>query len=35
MEEPEHYPTALALMPNKRPKSIKKMLDEAGCTLWK
>ncbi|WOO81240.1 Putative peptidyl-tRNA hydrolase PTRHD1 [Vanrija pseudolonga] len=35
MEEPEHTPTALALVPNKRPKALKKILDEAGVTLWK
>lgn len=31
----EHTPTALALVPNKRPKALKKILDEAGVTLWK
>ncbi|RSH86863.1 uncharacterized protein EHS24_005141 [Apiotrichum porosum] len=35
MEEPEHYPTALALVPNKRPKGLKRILDESGCSLWK
>ncbi|TXT09025.1 hypothetical protein VHUM_02499 [Vanrija humicola] len=35
IEEPEHTPTALALVPNKRPKALKKILDEAGATLWK
>lgn len=35
IEEPEHTPTAIALMPNKRPKGIKKILDDAGCTLWR
>ncbi|KAL1411359.1 hypothetical protein Q8F55_002313 [Vanrija albida] len=35
IEEPEHTPTALALVPNKRPKALKKLLDEAGATLWK
>lgn len=31
----EHEPTALAIIPNKRPKSLKKILDGAGCSLWK
>ncbi len=31
----EHYPTALALVPNKRGKAVKRALDEAGATLWK
>ncbi|EJT48482.1 hypothetical protein A1Q2_06614 [Trichosporon asahii var. asahii CBS 8904] len=35
VEEPEHEPTALAIIPNKRPKSLKKILDAAGCSLWK
>ncbi|GMK53924.1 hypothetical protein CspeluHIS016_0105100 [Cutaneotrichosporon spelunceum] len=35
VEEPEHFPTALALVPNKRGKAVKRALDEAGATLWK
>jgi hypothetical protein len=27
-------PTALALVPNKRPKVLKKAMDEAGCQLF-
>jgi hypothetical protein len=30
----ENTPTALALVPNKRPKALKKALDEAGCKLF-
>lgn len=30
----ENIPTALAIIPNKRPKSLKKILDEAGCKLF-
>ncbi|KAL7425153.1 hypothetical protein Q5752_000841 [Cryptotrichosporon argae] len=35
IEEPESIPTALALVPNKRPKALKKILDEAGADLWR
>ncbi|TXT14666.1 uncharacterized protein COLE_00859 [Cutaneotrichosporon oleaginosum] len=35
VEEPEHFPTALALVPNKRGKAVKRALDEAGASLWK
>lgn len=28
-------PTALALVPNKRPKALKKAMDEAGCQLFR
>ncbi|BEJ12023.1 hypothetical protein CspHIS471_0204830 [Cutaneotrichosporon sp. HIS471] len=35
VEEPEHFPTALAIVPNKRGKAVKRALDEAGATLWK
>lgn len=31
----EGIPTALALVPNKRPKALKKVMDEVGCELWK
>lgn len=34
IEEPEHIPTALALVPNNRPKKLKKILDAAGAKLW-
>ncbi|KAK4687836.1 peptidyl-tRNA hydrolase PTRHD1, partial [Tremellales sp. Uapishka_1] len=35
IEEPEGIPTAIAIVPNKRPKALKKILDETGCVLWK
>ncbi|ORY26337.1 hypothetical protein BCR39DRAFT_560593 [Naematelia encephala] len=35
IEQPEDIPTAIALVPNRRPKALKKLLDQAGCTLWK
>ncbi|WVN87739.1 uncharacterized protein L203_102934 [Cryptococcus depauperatus CBS 7841] len=34
IEQPEDTPTALALIPNKRPKRLKKIMDEAGCKLF-
>ncbi|WWC69880.1 uncharacterized protein I206_103823 [Kwoniella pini CBS 10737] len=33
IEQPENIPTALALIPNKRPKQLKKILDE-HCKLF-
>ena len=30
----ENIPTALALVPNKRPKALKTIMDEAGCKLF-
>ncbi|WWD03216.1 hypothetical protein V865_001267 [Kwoniella europaea PYCC6329] len=33
VEQPENTPTALALIPNKRPKQLKKILDE-HCKLF-
>ncbi|WVF71145.1 hypothetical protein IAT40_005942 [Kwoniella sp. CBS 6097] len=33
IEQPENTPTALALIPNKRPKALKKILDE-HCVLF-
>ncbi|WWC88990.1 uncharacterized protein L201_003907 [Kwoniella dendrophila CBS 6074] len=33
IEQPENTPTALALIPNKRPKQLKKILDE-HCKLF-
>ncbi|WWC62225.1 uncharacterized protein I303_104820 [Kwoniella dejecticola CBS 10117] len=33
IEQPENIPTALALIPNKRPKKLKKILDE-HCKLF-
>ncbi|KAK8864701.1 hypothetical protein IAR55_001953 [Kwoniella newhampshirensis] len=35
IEQPENTPTALALIPNKRPKALKKIMDEVGCDLFK
>ncbi|WWD16986.1 hypothetical protein CI109_101422 [Kwoniella shandongensis] len=35
VEQPENTPTALALIPNKRPKALKKIMDEVGCELFK
>ncbi|EIW65974.1 hypothetical protein TREMEDRAFT_19626, partial [Tremella mesenterica DSM 1558] len=35
IEQPENIPTALALIPNNRPKALKKILEETGCTLWR
>ncbi|GFZ46914.1 hypothetical protein JCM24511_04135 [Saitozyma sp. JCM 24511] len=35
IEQPENVPTALALVPNKRPKALKKAMDEAGCQLFR
>lgn len=31
----EKIPTALATVPNKRPKALKKIMEEVGCELWK
>ncbi|WVR09724.1 hypothetical protein IAU60_006800 [Kwoniella sp. DSM 27419] len=33
IEQPENMPTALALIPNKRPKALKKILDDR-CSLF-
>lgn len=35
IEEPEHEPTALAIIPNKREKKLKKILDGGGVELWR
>ncbi|KAI9639115.1 uncharacterized protein MKK02DRAFT_39393 [Dioszegia hungarica] len=35
IEQPECIPTALAIIPNKRPKQLKKAMEEAGCELFK
>ncbi|OWZ35286.1 hypothetical protein LQV05_006028 [Cryptococcus neoformans] len=35
IEQPENTPTALALIPNKRPKGLKRAFDEVGCELFK
>ncbi|EAL19369.1 hypothetical protein CNBH0630 [Cryptococcus deneoformans B-3501A] len=35
IEQPENTPTALALVPNKRPKGLKRAFDEVGCELFK
>ncbi|CAD6591192.1 MAG: hypothetical protein TREMPRED_006015, partial [Tremellales sp. Tagirdzhanova-0007] len=35
IEQPEGIATALALVPNTRPKELRKLLEEAGCGLWK
>ncbi|KAK1923978.1 peptidyl-tRNA hydrolase II domain-containing protein [Papiliotrema laurentii] len=35
IEQPENTPTALALMPNKRPKALKSLLEKSGCQLWR
>jgi len=31
----ENYPTALAIVPNKREKKIKKILDSCQVELWR
>ena len=31
----EDTPTALAIVPNKRPKSLKKLFEEVGADLWR
>lgn len=31
----EHVPTALAIVPNKREKKLKKLLDAHSVELWK
>ncbi|GHJ86668.1 hypothetical protein NliqN6_3070 [Naganishia liquefaciens] len=35
IEEPENEPTALAILPNKREKRLKKILDAHRVELWK
>ncbi|KAL0245471.1 hypothetical protein I308_104601 [Cryptococcus tetragattii IND107] len=35
IEQPENIATALALVPNKRPKGLKRAFDEVGCELFK
>ncbi|KAJ9110751.1 hypothetical protein QFC20_002792 [Naganishia adeliensis] len=35
IEEPENVPTALAIIPNKREKRLKKILDAHQVELWK
>lgn len=35
VERREGIPTALALIPNRRPKALKKLLDDVGCDLWR
>ncbi|CDZ98836.1 Uncharacterized conserved protein [Phaffia rhodozyma] len=36
MEQPENYPTALAIVPNRKDnKAVSKALHKGGCVLWK
>ena len=35
IEQPENFPTCLAVAPNRRDPKVKKALDKSGCRLWK